>query len=118
MTIKGRDESGRIVAHEPTEKSRNEVSALKSFGHTNIEIAAYFDIHIDTLTKYYQRELDTAIIKANAQVANRLFNKAVNGDDLSAQIFWLKTRGRWREKDPAESLSVTIKHEDGLKELE
>ena len=33
------------------------------------------------------------------KVANRLFNKAVEQDDLSAQIFWLKTRGRWRTAD-------------------
>jgi len=36
---------------------------------------------------------------ANANVAKRLYNKAVAQDDLSAQIFWLKTRARWRTSD-------------------
>ena len=34
--------------------------------------------------------------KANAQVAGFLFNSAKNGN-VTAQIFWLKTRARWRE---------------------
>ena len=43
--------------------------------------------------------METAVTKANAQIANKLFHKAVNQDDLQAQIFWLKTRGRWRTAD-------------------
>lgn len=118
MTIKRRDEQGRIMAHEPSEITRAEVSALNSFGNTQEEIALYLDIDIDTLAKHYRHELDTAVIRANAMVARRLFNKATQQDDLSAQIFWLKTRARWREKDPGEALNINIKHEDGLKELE
>lgn len=87
------------VKHEPTDKTRAEVSALSSFGNTQVEIGLYLGINVDTLTKYYRFELDTAVIKANAMVARSLFNKAVNQDDLSAQIFWLKTRGKWRNAD-------------------
>lgn len=85
--------------HKPTEKTRAEVVALTSFGNTQEEIATYLGICVDTLAKYYRHELDTAVIKANAAVARALFNKAVNQDDLSAQVFWLKTRGRWRTAD-------------------
>ena len=85
--------------HVPTDKSRAEVAALTSFGNTQEEIAKYLGICVDTLAKYYRHELDSAVIKANAQVARALFDKAVNQDDLSAQIFWLKTRGRWRTAD-------------------
>ena len=41
-------------------------------------------------------ELDLGETKANAQVAGFLFNAARNGN-VTAQIFWLKTRARWRE---------------------
>jgi cell division septum initiation protein DivIVA len=85
--------------HEPTEITRAEVKALASFGNTQEQICTYLDIDDKTLHKYYRRELDTALIQANAQVAKRLFNKAVAQDDLSAQIFWLKTRARWRTDD-------------------
>jgi len=48
------------------------------------------------LRKYYRDELDLGTTKANAQVAGFLFNSAKNGN-VTAQIFWLKTRARWRE---------------------
>lgn len=85
--------------HKPTSESKAQVSALKSYGHTNKEIATFLDICNDTLTYYYSRELATAAINANAEVARRLYNKATKKDDLSAQIFWLKTRARWRTGD-------------------
>ena len=55
-------------------------------------------MHIDpkTLRKHYRDELDLGESKANAQVAGFLFNAAKNGN-VTAQIFWLKTRARWRE---------------------
>jgi hypothetical protein len=49
-----------------------------------------------TLRKYYREELDLGETKANAQVAGFLFNSAKNGN-VTAQIFWLKTRAKWRE---------------------
>lgn len=88
--------------HVPTDITRAEVSALTSFGNTQQEICLYLDIALETLYKYYRRELDTAVTKSNAMVAKRLFNKAVNQDDLSAQVFWLKTRARWRTTDKEE----------------
>lgn len=104
--------------HLPTEISRAEVSALVSFGIKHEDIARHLRIHFNTLTKYYRHELDTAVTQANSIVANKLFKKATEGDDLSAMIFWLKTRARWRERDPEEKFNVVITtHEDALKEL-
>jgi len=99
-----RDEGGLFLSYEASEKSRIEVKALVSFGNTREQISTYLNIDMKTLAKYYKRELETAAIHANAQVARGLFNKAVMQDDLSAQIFWLKTRARWREKDVIEEL--------------
>ncbi len=105
------------AAHVPTETSRAEVKALTSFGNTQEQICAYLDIDDKTLHKYYRRELDTAVIQANAQVAKRLFNKAVAQDDLSAQIFWLKTRARWRTDDAERLADENDNLKDELKEL-
>lgn len=91
--------SGKSKPHEPTDKTRAEVFALTSFGNTQEQIADHLGIHVDTLCKYYRDELDNAVVRANAKVAAKLFRKATEGDDLSAQIFWLKTRAKWREKD-------------------
>jgi hypothetical protein len=62
-------------------------------------LAAY-GIDPKTLRKCYREELDLGETKANAQVAGFLFNSAKNGN-VTAQIFWLKTRARWKEM-PAE----------------
>jgi hypothetical protein len=44
------------------------------------------------------------VAEANALVSNSLF-AAAKGGNVTAQIFWLKTRARWRERaapdDPA-----------------
>jgi len=91
--------SGISKPHEPTEKTRAEVSALTSFGNTQEQIADHIGIHPETLRIYYRDELDNSAVRANAKVAAKLFRKATEGDDLSAMIFWLKTRAKWREKD-------------------
>jgi IS30 family transposase len=86
-------------SHKVTDENKVKVSALKSFGNTNEDIAKYLGISPDTLTRFYRRELDIAQTHANAEVANKLYKKAVKEEDLSAIIFWLKTRARWRTED-------------------
>lgn len=84
--------------HMPSDKSRAEVGALTSFGNTQEEIADHLGISVDTLAKYYRDELDNSVVRANAKVAAKLFRKATVDEDLTAIIFWLKTRAKWREK--------------------
>lgn len=97
--------SGISKPHEPTEKTRAEVGALTSFGNTQEQIADHLGIHPETLRIHYREELDNSVVRANAKVAAKLFRKATEGDDLSAMIFWLKTRAKWREKDDDTSVS-------------
>lgn len=85
--------------HEPTAKSRAEVTSLVSFGITQDDICTYLGITKKTLEKHYRYEIDTACARANGQVANALYTKAVKGGDVTAMIFWLKTRARWRTND-------------------
>lgn len=85
--------------HTATDKTRGEVAALTSFGNTQEEIARYLGICVDTLAKHYRDELDNAVIRANAKVANKLFRAATDEGDVKAMMFWLKTRAKWREKD-------------------
>ena len=84
--------------HKPTAETRSNVKALASVGTTQEHIATYLDIDVKTLRKHYRRELDTALILANQQVASSLFNQAVKEKNVTAQIFWLKTKGGWSER--------------------
>jgi hypothetical protein len=71
-----------------------------------------------TLRKHFRRELDTAAIKANQAVAGALFRMATDPKGgmkaVTAQIFWLKTRARWKETNAFEA-DVTI--HDPVREL-
>ena len=90
---------GGRAPHEPTEASRRQVRALAAYGIPQDEIARVLGISKPTLEKHYRPELDRAETEANAKVAESLFRKAT-GDGaqaVTAAIFWLKTRARWKE---------------------
>jgi len=95
-----------LPAHIPTDVTKAEVSALVSFGTNQEDIAKYIGISVDTLQNKYRYQLDTALTHANKLVAKSLFKKATEDEDVKAQMFWLKTRGRWREKDAEDHSAV------------
>jgi hypothetical protein len=83
-------------AHKPDPAQRRQVEAMAAYGIPEIDIAMVLGVDPKTLRKHYRDELDMGETKANAQVAGFLFNSARSGN-VTAQIFWLKTRARWRE---------------------
>jgi hypothetical protein len=93
-------------AHKPDPSQRRQVEALAAYGIPETDIARVVGIDPKTLRKRYREELDLGETKANAQVAGFLFTAAKNGN-VTAQIFWLKTRARWRET-PTEMMPATL----------
>ena len=85
------------IPHEPTKETRQTVYDLASFGIPQSKIAKHIRLDEKTLMKHYAQELETAAINRNAEVANVLFKKATVDEEMSAIIFWLKTRAGWRE---------------------
>lgn len=83
--------------YQPTPEGRKIVDAMAAFGIPQPQIAAVLDIGLSTLQKHFRDELDTAYVKANARVAQSLFDNATKNGNVAAQIFWLKTRARWKE---------------------
>jgi hypothetical protein len=92
---------GQPITVTVREGSRAEVrffEANRSITGMAIELYASVDTATgdrppDVLAK---RLFDLGATKANVQVAGFLFNSARNGN-VSAQIFWLKTRARWKD---------------------
>ncbi|MGD9713461.1 MAG: hypothetical protein AB7V46_15550 [Thermomicrobiales bacterium] len=82
--------------HQPDDAKRRQVEAMAAYGIPEADIARVVAIDPKTLRKHYREELDLGQTKANAQVAGFLFNSARNGN-VTAQIFWLKTRASWKE---------------------
>ncbi|NBW08361.1 MAG: hypothetical protein EBR82_10070 [Caulobacteraceae bacterium] len=89
------------VPYERTEEHLKLVESHSAMGTRYEDIAILLGISSDTLTKYYKVELEEGRIKANAVIANSLYNKAKLGD-TTAQIFWLKTRAGFSEKQKIE----------------
>ena len=97
--------------HQPTEKTRAEIVALRSYGVPIKEVAAYIGIDDKTLYKYYHDELENSAIKANANVGKFLYQAASGqalttgatySDCVRAAMFWAKTRMGWKETNVQE----------------
>jgi hypothetical protein len=94
-------------AHKPDPAQRRQVEAMAAYGIPEYDIARVLAVDPKTLRKHYREELDLGETKANAQVAGYLFNSAKNGN-VTAQIFWLKTRAKWSEAP------VLLKHSGAI----
>ena len=94
-------------SHKPDPAQRRQVETMAAYGIPADHISRVVDIDPKTLRKHYRDELDLGETKANAQVAGFLFSAAKSGN-VTAQIFWLKTRARWRETP------VELKHSGSI----
>lgn len=88
------------VAYEPTFNDRALVAIWAAVGTPAHVIACELGISEATVWKYFGDELKDAEARGVARVATRLYAKALDGDNTS-MIFYLKTRGRWRDADKA-----------------
>jgi len=86
-------------SHRPDEITRRQVEALAGYGVPETDIAGLVGIDPKTMSKHYRHELDFGHTKANAKVAENLFRKATGDgrEAVTAAIFWMKTRARWKE---------------------
>lgn len=76
---------------------RERVRHLAGVGVRQDDIAKIIGCAPKTLRKRLRDELDRGVAEANAIVSGSLF-AAAKGGNVSAQIFWLKTRAQWRER--------------------
>ena len=75
------------------------VEALAGYGIAATDIARVLGTREPDLRRDYADELHCGGIKANARVAENLFRKATGDgrEAVTAAIFWMKTRARWKE---------------------
>jgi hypothetical protein len=84
---------------------REKALSLARVGTTQDDIAEIIGCDPKTLRKYFPDELQRGMAEANAEIGGCLFANAKAGN-VVAQIFYLKTRARWRERgSPEESTS-------------
>src|SRR5438105_8324677 len=75
---------------------RDKVRHLAGVGVSQDDIAKIVGCAPKTLRKRCRDDLDRGVAEANATVSGYLFAAAKAGN-VTAQIFWLKTRAHWRE---------------------
>jgi hypothetical protein len=94
----------RFVA---TDAIRDEVGRLASRGVPQDVIASIVRCDPKTLRKSFRQELDRGMAEADAQVIGSLFANAIGGN-VTAQIYWAKTRLGWREaREPQKDIKNT-----------
>jgi hypothetical protein len=79
------------------EAMREKVRHLAGVGVPQDAIAKMVGCAPKTLRKRFRDELDRGVAEANATVCGYLFAAAKAGN-ITAIIFWLKTRAHWRER--------------------
>ena len=84
---------------KPTDAERRQVETFAGLGLPIRHIAALLreGIAADTVLKHFPVELERGKAKANAKVAQTLFQKATSGD-TTAMIWWSKTQMKWSER--------------------
>ena len=65
------------------------------------------ELDLRTLRAHYAAELDDGVHNCNAQVCNALYRKALGGN-VRAQIFWLRTRAGWVDRQVVDTTITTV----------
>lgn len=113
----GRPEGTTIIPEFDDEKIKK-VEFLTGAGFRVEDIAGYFGVSRATFYRYMDNDpriveaLEKGRVSINAGVAGSLYKNAMAGN-VVAQMFWLKTRARWREQAPeAEQDSFKLAYAD------
>jgi hypothetical protein len=93
--------SGGRPPFEPDDNQRLAVTTLAACGTRFVLIAKRIGVDAKTLRRHFRKELSEGRQDANALVARSLFDQAIAGN-ITAQIFWLKTRAGWKETNTFE----------------
>jgi len=94
--------------HHPTPETRQLVSNMLVCGIPPEVVARVFGIAKGTLERLYPNEIETSEALATSQLASRVYERAMNGNDKSSAIlamFWLKARAGWRDQGPVQDNS-------------
>ena len=114
VAIKKSQRKDQPPPHQPTDRIRSYVEALSIIGtrHEDIchalRLRKLTEISPSTLRKHYRLELDLGSTMATGRVVAALYQAAIKGN-VAAMIFWMKTKGGWRERDRMDDLIEAAK---------
>jgi hypothetical protein len=116
-----KDKGGR-PPHKPSKMNRKFVKTMLGAGLKQSQVCAMLEISEPTFRKHYNREIETAEAEVHALVGQSLVFNAIGGPEkdwtkanMSAAIFYAKTRMGWKEASQDFGV-MTIKVIGGLPE--
>jgi hypothetical protein len=97
------------MAFEITSERRQQVERLAGLGLTVEQVGHVLGTSADTIGRRFKVELERGRATALAAVAGNLHRMAMGDgrEAVTAAIFYLKTRGRWREAPAEVELQVS-----------
>ena len=95
----------KAIKYDP--ELAEKIREMRGSGFTLEMTANAAGMSVPTLCRLYSDELREGCARANLAVGKRLFEKCMEGD-ITALIFWAKTRMGWSEKQ-----KIDISSEDG-----
>jgi hypothetical protein len=93
------------------EAMREKVRYLAGVGVRQDDIARIIGCAPKTLRRRFRDELDRGVAEANATICGYLF-AATKAGNISAIIFWLKTRAHWREETATDAQAADAQAAD------
>jgi len=82
--------------YKVNEKDFNIIKQMTISGIPQANIGRCIGMDVKTMKKYYKDLIDQSADMANSEVAQSLFNQAVQGNTV-AGIWWTKSRMGWKE---------------------
>jgi hypothetical protein len=84
------------------------VKALSACGNDIEEIAKVMGVKPSTVRKLFREEMELGGMQANAKVLGSIFKAATQDNNMTAAIFWAKTRGGTKQKRSARGASADM----------
>ena len=103
---------GQGIRHVVTAENQIKVRAWSAVGVRQELQAAMLGVEVHTLRRHYDDELKTAKTDVIDLIAGGVVQRAINGDNYSANLF-LKTQAGWRETPPLGTKDNPLVIEDG-----
>jgi hypothetical protein len=99
--------------HKWTKEQAEKVRMAACLGVPLERMPQLLELSKDLIRKHYMREVETGRDSVNGLVQAALLRNALEGN-VTAQIFWLKSRAGWRDRDVVTHLHGTTEETKGL----
>jgi len=93
----------------PNRKDQEQAQVMMACGASQEYVAKHLNLSLDDLLRFYQKDLDFGLERANMEVAKTFHQLATSGDYPALTLAWMRMRAGWKDavnqKDAEEDTS-------------